>query len=239
MDSIRTLSRAVRDIVDSAKKRGVWRTIHLIGHELLYDVRNGTDTAGLIFMDELRDVDATLSVSATNYQGISPVLFRELFSGLSWPLHESTMVDFGCGKGRALLLAAEFGVKEIIGVEFSERLCEVAEANVRKYRSATNSSRKFEIVHSDATQFSIPDRADIFFFFNPFGGPVLESVLDRIEHSLRRHPRPALLIYMNPEPVDALLRRGYRLADHLIAGDARTSDHIVFTLGLPATSAQA
>ena len=51
--------------------------------------------------------------------------FRRLMRTLSLP-PGSGFVDFGCGKGRVLLLAAGFGFARITGVEFAKELCDIA-----------------------------------------------------------------------------------------------------------------
>jgi SAM-dependent methyltransferase len=32
-------------------------------------------------------------------------------------------LDIGCGKGRALIIATEYGFKDLIGVDYSAKLC--------------------------------------------------------------------------------------------------------------------
>lgn len=230
-DTLRTASDMAVGVFGSVHKRGLPKTVRLLYHEFLYDAKHGTDTGGFIPVAQLRDMETAASPEAEAYQAISPVLFRELFSRLRWPMQESTMVDFGCGKGRGLLLAAEFGVKRAIGVEFSGGLCAIAAQNLIRHRAVENSRTELRVVHADATRFRIPSDANLFFFFNPFGGSTLARVLDRIDASLRRYPRPALLMYCNPQPLDILIGRGYPLAERFIEGDARTGDYIVLMPG--------
>ena len=45
---------------------------------------------------------------------------------------EFTFVDYGLGKGRVLMLAAEYPFKRIVGVEFSESLDRTARQNLTK-----------------------------------------------------------------------------------------------------------
>lgn len=44
---------------------------------------------------------------------------------------EVTFVDVGCGESRVLLMAAEFPFRQIVGVDASETLCDIAWKNVR------------------------------------------------------------------------------------------------------------
>jgi SAM-dependent methyltransferase len=93
-------------------------------------------------------------------------------------------VDYGCGMGRMLMLAKWGGFNRVIGVEWSERLCDIARHNCRG---------QCELYQGDATQFDPPQNSSVFFFCNPFFGSVLERVLDRIEQSVLANPRPVLL----------------------------------------------
>ena len=53
---------------------------------------------------------------------IEPARFRKVLASLQIAFHDYTFIDFGSGKGRALLLASEFPFKRIIGLEFSPEL---------------------------------------------------------------------------------------------------------------------
>jgi hypothetical protein len=58
------------------------------------------------------------------------------------------------------------------------------------------------VVCADAGNVDYSD-GHVFFFFNPFGAPTLQAVLDSIERSLRSAPRQVTIIYYNAvhEPV--------------------------------------
>jgi predicted RNA methylase len=43
---------------------------------------------------------------------------------------ETTFVDIGSGKGRALIIAAEYAFKRIIGVEYSPSLATICRRNL-------------------------------------------------------------------------------------------------------------
>ncbi len=65
-------------------------------------------------------------------------------------ISSSPFVDFGSGKGRALLVAADFAFRRIIGVEFSEELHRIAETNLRVYRGHTQRCFDLSSVHARA-----------------------------------------------------------------------------------------
>jgi SAM-dependent methyltransferase len=107
---------------------------------------------------------------------------------------EFTLLDFGCGKGRVLLMALEAGFRAAAGVEYAPELAERAMENLRSYRGRRRSAS----VHcGDAAAFPIPPGPVVAFLCHPFDGPVLESVAANIARSFRENPRPMYVVYVN------------------------------------------
>jgi len=109
-----------------------------------------------------------------------------------------TFIDFGSGKGKALLLASDFGFGEVIGIEYSPSLCDIAKRNALNYASKKNSSRLVEVACVDATQFQLPHSSCVYYMFNPFDETVLRAVLTNIERSRHLFKTPGYLVYVNP-----------------------------------------
>lgn len=156
-----------------------------------FDLLHGTDTGGLIWG---KDIPA-ISISAlysTAYIGISPAALTQALSALPIRCEEFTFVDVGCGKGRALMVAAQFPFRQLLGIEIAGELCEIAKANV-----ATDSewAARISILKQDAVKFSYPEGPLLIFLFNPFRAPVLRKVLKNLERQLGRSPRPTYLLY--------------------------------------------
>ena len=108
-----------------------------------------------------------------------------------------TFVDFGCGKGRVVHLAAKWPFGRVIGVEVSPELAAMAR-RVLAARSRQHRCRDVEVVVSDVRHYRVPDDVTIGYFFRPFGDETLEAVLRRIIESIDREPRSVRLIYMWP-----------------------------------------
>ncbi len=166
--------------------------------EWKFDLLHNVDTKGLVWLDQLR-IDSANAQHGLKYEGVDPSLFRAIFSSL--PVHFAgfTFIDFGSGKGRALLLASELPFRRVVGVEFAPELHRVAVENVRRFRSRAANRALIEPVLADATAFPIPPEPSIYFFHNPFTEPVLGTVLRNIQRSLEDHPREAFIIYVFPE----------------------------------------
>ena len=75
---------------------------------------------------------------------------------------ESVFVDFGCGKGRTLVVAAELGFAGVRGVEFAAELCESAEKNYRLYQKKSGNRADFRIVREDVSDYAVKEGENIF-----------------------------------------------------------------------------
>src|SRR5215469_1520705 len=128
---------------------------------------------------------STLSVIGENRPSAAPyavtpylTLFRLLHS-LSIDLSRYSFIDFGSGKGRVLLLAAQHPFHEVVGIEFAPVLHQAAAANIRSYRGPRE-CRTVRPLLMDAADFEIPTGGCVIFFFNPFGPAVMHRVAQNI-----------------------------------------------------------
>ena len=113
------------------------------------------------------------------------------------PDDQAVFLDYGCGRGRIVAVAATHPFGKVIGVELDSQLCAAARFNLQRVRGRR--CQVWEIVESDAAEFSVPDDVSVVFLFNPFLGEILGRVVDRLEQSLLRTPRSFSLFYVNPD----------------------------------------
>src|SRR5579885_628231 len=66
--------------------------------------------------------DRLLGQFFSPYQPTEPTLFHEMLGALAIDFRQFTFVDSGSGKGRALLMAADYPFQRVIGVEVHPRL---------------------------------------------------------------------------------------------------------------------
>lgn len=175
--------------------------------ERLFDLRYGTDTVAFAELDTLT-IDGEHVADGTPYQPTRLRLVRRVLSSLHLA-PGGAFVDFGCGKGRVLLLAADYGFRRTTGVEFAKELCEIARDNLDRYRRKTGIKADIRIVEGDAVEYEIQDDENVFFFSNPFSAALMEKVVRNIECSLRARPRRGLIVYNNPLWGDAVERLGF------------------------------
>lgn len=102
-------------------------------------------------------------------------------------------IDIGCGKGFALALACKYGFDEVAGIEYSQRLCDIARRNMRRLRL-----EGVEVFCCDALAFEEYHRYDVFYFANPFGMELFCQVMRKIDESLKQKPRDISIAYYHP-----------------------------------------
>ncbi len=177
-----------------------------------FDERYGVETGGLIPGEQLRSGHRHDGFN-TAYYAMAPSRFQRVME--SWLADEShpaigsySFVDFGCGKGRAVLLASEFRFREVVGVELHASLAKIAEANVAAWKAARRAVCPVRIVCRDATEFASPPGPCLFYLFHPFRTPVLERLMERIETDFAGRPGMLDLIYFNPEAGEAIEAHG-------------------------------
>ncbi|MGI9108047.1 MAG: class I SAM-dependent methyltransferase [Pyrinomonadaceae bacterium] len=168
-----------------------------------FDARHGVRTAGCVDLREL-GVEGQSVAHANDYEPINTKLFGKILRTLPIKHEDFVFIDFGSGMGRALLLAAEFPFRQIIGIEFSSRLHGIAEDNIRRYENPARRCADVESVCTDAVAYAIPPAQTVFFLYNPFKETVMTNVLVNIRQSLKQHPREVWIIYVNPR-LDRLL----------------------------------
>jgi hypothetical protein len=116
---------------------------------------------------------------------------------------ESRIIDFGCGKGAAIITMAKFPFSEIAGCDLSPELLGIAERNLLRL-----GIKGVNLYCCNATQFTELDNYSHVYFYNPFLPDVMKCVLDNIVTSLTRNPRRLTIIYKNPQCHNMIIGTG-------------------------------
>ena len=67
----------------------------------------------------------------------------------------------------------------------------------------------WEVIHGDVLDFTIPSEANLFFLYNPFSGPVLSAVAERIRQACEDPSRRRYVVYVNPVHDEVFRRLGF------------------------------
>jgi len=169
-----------------AARRGFRR-----GREWLRERQLGIRTAG--------SIDAASLKSSADSFGYQPIPYAAFENALAEVATGETDVflDFGCGMGRAVILAGLRPFRRSLGVEISPELCSLARRNIEQARRHFE-TQEVDIIEADAVAYVIPDDVTIVLLFNPFDEPILRRVLENVRQSLERVPRPLTIIYAIP-----------------------------------------
>ena len=185
--------------------------IHILRNEIRGEKKYGIISSGTNNLKSLEakgiDTDHSTFYMPASYD-ILEVVFAKC--NLSASKH---FLDIGCGKGRALCVAAYMGAKKVSGVDFSKDFCEAAKWNLQKIKEK-NIDVQYQVFHNDAFYFEIPADADLIFLFNPFDDVIMSAVIENIEMSIEQNPRDISIIYANPMEKHLFLEAGYLQTFH-------------------------
>ena len=210
-----------RNFIVSLKKYGIWKTLQVSYSffvDCWFDRKYQVDTLAFVELVDM-DIEEEKKPHSSKYQPTQGLPLRKLFKRLNFP-PGMVFVDLGCGKGRVLLIASEFGFKEVIGVEHSLFLCKIAAENCKKYQQRQKTKTEFTICHSDVRDYPFKDEEKVFFLYNPFDASIMQSVLESILSSLRRRNRKIWILsqtavhrqlietVLTPRKVSSLTLRG-------------------------------
>ena len=143
-----------------------------------------------------------LGVFHSAYQPTDPAAFHQMMAALPIDFSEFTFIDIGSGKGRTLLMASEYPFQKIVGVELMGELHRAAEENVGAYESRPDRAGAHQTVIEtmcmDAREFVFPDTPLVVYLFNPLPEVAFRRVMQNLEQSWKRAPRPVWVVYHNP-----------------------------------------
>ncbi|MBL0056048.1 MAG: class I SAM-dependent methyltransferase [Chitinophagaceae bacterium] len=183
----------------------------VIRGEVRGEKKYGISTTGA---DELRELEKNgVDIEhATIYMPVHYPLLEDLLGRLTISGRHH-FIDIGCGKGRALCVAASTGFERVTGIDFSPDLCADARKNLdltrSRYPKLTGS-----IVNNDAFYFEIPDDSDCIFLFNPFDEVIMSGVAANLAESLKNNPRKMNIIYVNPLHMEYFTGLGFSVSYH-------------------------
>ena len=145
---------------------------------------------------------------------------------------EDVFVDYGSGLGRAIVVAATFPFRRVIGVELSPGMTERARANVARARGNARAGST-ELVVADALTWPVPPDVTVAYFYCPFTDEIFDGVIRNLAASVDEHPRPLRIVYNYPVEHSRLLRTGrVRVLDVASArwpSASLTGPHVVLT----------
>ena len=192
----RGLTRTGLDVAGLLIKAVGNKTGYRAEHDLAFDGRFGTDTAGKVESKELGYVDKERQGQAVRYLPSPAGVTRWMLDNIGIDHSQYSFVDLGCGKGRVVLVAAQYRFQNVLGVDLSAALTEVASRNVSIFPASSRKSGHVRILNVDATKVDYPDTNLLLHLYHPFDANVTAAVLRNLEASLAAKPRQVRIAYL-------------------------------------------
>jgi hypothetical protein len=181
---------------DLLRHRGLERTLQYLVHvpyERYWRWRLGIRTMRHVLLSEVGIENPLCHThSLTHYCD-----FKKAMKGLNIRPDKDVFIDYGSGMGAAVVMAATFPFRKVIGVEISSEFCAVAERLVERNRGKLR-CKDIQLVVKDAVSYTLPAEITVVYFYNPFRGSILAKVFENIRASLVRNPRELTIVFKNP-----------------------------------------
>jgi len=208
----------IEKVGDRLRTEGPWRTaVRVLGHIAYlhnrwidggFDRRYGTETSGIIPPSQL-GLQGEHAYAANRYEPVQIPVFRRIMRDLPVRHEDYAFVDFGSGKGRALLMASQYPFRRVIGVELSSMLHAAALRNVAVFERANPAAARIELVCGDALRYPIPEGEVVCFLYDAFGRPLVEKMIENLDLARRARSRHIFVVYRNPVCADLFDGAGF------------------------------
>ena len=177
----------------SLRDNGVFPTTRKIGQRLYYKIK-GVDFSTQNIYDLTRRgkyKEHGTALVSTSIDFLSQLL-DDLERTMEKPFNKSLFVDFGSGKGAAIIHAKRLGFEKVVGVEFAKELHESALNNIKAL-----SLDGVESLYEDATEYTLAKETSLIYFFNPFDEVVMQKVFENIMKQKDSFENDVYVIYGN------------------------------------------
>jgi SAM-dependent methyltransferase len=170
LSSMRLVLRRIKEIPQKGLPRFSSRD------EETFDSRYDVETSGMVRIVSTASPNAA---HGNRYEACSEEIIRWSIEHCASPAASTVFIDIGCGKGKAMIIAAEYGFSRIIGIEYSESLAKAAIRNLETSRVES------QVLIEDAVAYRFPPGQSLVFMYNPFDQHVFRQVLRHIPSSAR------------------------------------------------------
>ena len=171
-----------------------------------FDLRYGTDTSQPVHRPQLGVNHYQSEKMGTSYFPTPPRTFHRVMKNLQLDFTHYCFIEFGSGKGRVVLMAAMYSFKEVIGIEYSRLLHDIAEKNLQTMCAKGGALAPVNLYCMDAAEYKIPAEPCIFYFFHPFTGYMVKLMLDHITEARMKAPQPDRIVWLYGQALDEVVR---------------------------------
>ena len=166
-----------------------------------FDASYGTDTAGETQLTAVGvsagDAERGNTVYRPLWEKNFHATMRRFETELGDQLKDFTFVDVGSGKGKLLLLASLYPVRQIRGVEYAPGLHETAERNVARFNAPAQLCRDVRPLLGNALTFDLPNGPVIAMIFNSFDTAMTAEVVRNLVKQRPEGSHACFVVYEN------------------------------------------
>lgn len=120
------------------------------------------------------------------------------------PVNNQAIIDFGCGKGRALIEFSKYPFRKITGLEYSEDLINICKNNLNILKI-----KNIKLYCMNAIHFKNFEDYDCLYFYNPFPEPIFKKVIENLIESNKKNKKIIHIIYIYPTCHNLIINSGY------------------------------
>ena len=206
------------EVINSLRENGVLSTLRKIGQRIFYQMK-GIDfsTQNIYKLTRTGEHKEHGTALVSTSKDFLSTLIHDLEETLEKPLNKRLFIDYGSGKGAAIIHAKSLGFHRTIGVEFAKELHEIAQKNIQKLK--LNNVDSF---YADATTYLTPSDVSVIYLFNPFDEVVMKKLITNIEKQKKNFKNDVYLIYGNAS-LD-ILKNNFELIKKITYPSGATAD---------------
>jgi len=162
-----------------------------------FDRRHRVETAREELLSDMGVAADAIKRGNTVYRVTWSSLIKKAMAQLDIDPRRYSFIDYGSGKGKAMLMASDYPFKTIIGLEYAKRLHDIAVENCRTYRSANQQCHSLEQTLGDALDYTPPPGPIVCFMCNPFDETTLRAVFNGWRARYEGGEREIRILYLN------------------------------------------
>jgi len=190
-----------------ASNWGIRIGLFTLRQELKGEKKYGINTTSANNLSDF-DIKGNQLSHATEYMPVNYFTIEHVLDHIPENAKQGTFLDIGCGKGRALCVAAAYGFTKLYGIDFAKQLIKQADQNLAATKKRFSSLR-YQLSWSDISALEIGKDVSTVFLFNPFDEVLMKNIIHKINSSLQQYPRELYVLYCSPRHEELFFADGY------------------------------
>lgn len=153
------------------------------------------------WVDKILDVETNKCMISEEHDNVMNFMYEPItYHDLKYVFKEQVfkdddhLIDFGCGKGRVLVMAAKYGCKNLYGLDINEALIETAKNNMLSC-SKRYGQLNYSLLSMNAKVYQFDSKINKVFFYNPFQLKIFIYVFKSLMRSLEEVPRDMMVFF--------------------------------------------